>query len=421
MEEILLGTYSRDAEGRNFLILPKTRETFEERMLREAKPSGILPLATDREGEYCYDVSGKKTLSVAFERVPMNAEQIQRLVGGILQIAKRTGEYLLRTESLLLSPEYIYVDFPACEPRLCYYPEYKVPFFKQLGKLFEVFLNRVDYREDKAISMVYGLYMLLQEPDVTADEIERRLQSEVFGTEHEVSSDAGRGSLSGEESASYRTQPMGAGNYHEPVKQKGQESCKKIRKAESGLNYRGEREKKKKRSWFDTLFRKEEAACYAESPSYSAYKELPSYPGYTERPSYPGYTERTSYPAYVEETPMEWGGQHTRVLSVSGIKEEPALVSERTGASVYLKKFPFFIGSLQGYSDLVIENDSVSRFHGKLIQEEGEVLLFDLNSTNGTKVNGTVIPVQQGIRLKSGDRVTFAEETYRFFDGGKAF
>lgn len=60
MEEILLGTYSRDAEGRNFLILPKTRETFEERMLREAKPSGILPLATDREGSIVTMYRGKK-------------------------------------------------------------------------------------------------------------------------------------------------------------------------------------------------------------------------------------------------------------------------------------------------------------------------------------------------------------------------
>ena len=40
-------------------------------------------------------------------------------------------------------------------------------------------MNRVDYREEKAIAMVYALYMQLQEPDMTLERIREKLQEQV--------------------------------------------------------------------------------------------------------------------------------------------------------------------------------------------------------------------------------------------------
>lgn len=441
MEEVMFGKYKRDEEGRNCLYLSKTKETYEGKMLEEAKPSGFLQLLKGEPGEYGYDITGKKTLSVAFERVPMNAEQIKKVIGGILQTAVRAEEYLLRPECLVLTPEHIYLNFPEYEISLCYYPEYQVPFFRQLGKLFEIFLNRVDYREEQAISLVYGLYMLLQEPDVTIGKIRERIMEEegsevIFsgkesGTTkyHEqksVPEKPERRFFYGEKiSGEFRqynpegnrlTEPLGERNRREKsslsenrksnfFEKKGYEQREKrkteLRMAEIGKAETGKAEsrktegwrtetgksenKDKKKSWLGTFFHKE---------------PLPDY----------GFQ-----PAMVEEAPPEWGGHQTRVLSVSGVREEPSFVSERNGEVFFLTKFPFFVGSLSGYSDLLIERDTVSRFHAKLEKNEDGIVLIDLNSTNGTKINGAEIPMQQGIKLKSGDRVTFADESYRFY------
>lgn len=393
MEEIVFGTYRKDAEGRNGLFLSKTKDSFEKRMLAEVKPAGFLRLLEGGPGEYGYDISGKKTLAVTFERVPMNAEQIRRVIDGILQTAIRAGEYLLNPDSLLISPDYIYLNFPEYETALCYYPEIRIPFFRQLGKLFEIFLNRVDYREEQAISLVYGLYMLLQEPDVTIGKIQKRIHGEDTEEIGEVLSEQNKSAISYNET--YRMQ--------EPQRYSYADNGRRFEKAEYPEKKNGGTEKRKqetvqkkksegterKKSWFGTLFHKE--------PSY----------------------EFQTQPLFVEEAPPEWGGQQTRVLSVSGVRKEPSLVSERNGEVFYLTKFPFFIGSLSGYSDLVIARDTVSRFHAKLVKTEQGTALLDLNSTNGTQVNGAVIPMQQEISLKNGDRITFADETYRFYLGGQ--
>jgi pSer/pThr/pTyr-binding forkhead associated (FHA) protein len=42
-------------------------------------------------------------------------------------------------------------------------------------------------------------------------------------------------------------------------------------------------------------------------------------------------------------------------------------------------------------NSLRLNDDRVSRFHAKISVEKGEVILVDLDSTNGTRVNGQPI------------------------------
>lgn len=62
---------------------------------------------------------------------------------------------------------------------------------------------------------------------------------------------------------------------------------------------------------------------------------------------------------------------------------------------------PITIGREEG--NIVRLNDErVSRFHAKVQVDNGEIILTDLDSTNGTRVNGNVIQIR---RLRAGDRV----------------
>ena len=120
-------------------------------------------------------------------------------------------------------------------------------------------------------------------------------------------------------------------------------------------------------------------------------------------------------PCVREEAP-DWGNRYTRVLSVKKESTCPALISARNGETIFLSKFPFYIGSLSGYMDYVIEQDTVSRFHGKFIKQGESVLLADLNSTNGTKVNGRGLTVGEQVPLANGDRVLFADVEFMYFE-----
>src|SRR6266571_3349749 len=62
---------------------------------------------------------------------------------------------------------------------------------------------------------------------------------------------------------------------------------------------------------------------------------------------------------------------------------------------------PVTIGREEG-NVLRLNDERVSRFHAKIQFDNGEVIITDLDSTNGTRVNGNVVQIR---RLRAGDRV----------------
>jgi hypothetical protein len=62
---------------------------------------------------------------------------------------------------------------------------------------------------------------------------------------------------------------------------------------------------------------------------------------------------------------------------------------------------PVTIGREEG-NGLRLNDERVSRFHAKIQQDHDDIILTDLESTNGTRVNGNVVQIR---RLRPGDRV----------------
>ena len=62
---------------------------------------------------------------------------------------------------------------------------------------------------------------------------------------------------------------------------------------------------------------------------------------------------------------------------------------------------PVTIGREEG-NLLRLNDERVSRFHAKVQQDDDDIILTDLESTNGTRVNGAVVQIR---RLRHGDRV----------------
>jgi pSer/pThr/pTyr-binding forkhead associated (FHA) protein len=62
---------------------------------------------------------------------------------------------------------------------------------------------------------------------------------------------------------------------------------------------------------------------------------------------------------------------------------------------------PVTIGREEG-NLLRLNDERVSRFHAKVQQDNGDIILTDLESTNGTRVNGKAVQIR---RLRAGDRI----------------
>ena len=81
---------------------------------------------------------------------------------------------------------------------------------------------------------------------------------------------------------------------------------------------------------------------------------------------------------------------------------------------IHLPYFPFIIGKQEELVDYCLEEDTVSRLHLRLDQEGEEYLVTDLNSTNGTAVNGRQLEANETVPIRPGDELLISKIFYRF-------
>ena len=129
----------------------------------------------------------------------------------------------------------------------------------------------------------------------------------------------------------------------------------------------------------------------------------------------------------VDTTP-EWTGEdlapaarqtetsETVVLTAASVVGPASLVSREPGelATIYLSEELTVIGKLKGAADAVIDLPTVSRVHAKIRRRNDEYYLTDLNSRNGTSVNGKILQAEEDCLLQDQDEVDFAQARFVF-------
>ena len=118
---------------------------------------------------------------------------------------------------------------------------------------------------------------------------------------------------------------------------------------------------------------------------------------------------RRKFPDYVAPTKVHYDGAHPRAIQVRTCR----LVSNFGGIrrEHVFEKGTVRIGAMDD-NDLVITDETVSRYHCRIVQEEGGYLLCDLGSTNGTFVNG--VRVREAF-LNSGSTIGLGQSEVQFF------
>lgn len=126
-----------------------------------------------------------------------------------------------------------------------------------------------------------------------------------------------------------------------------------------------------------------------------------------------------SAPAYTapvgagETTVLTQDAGETTVLSrnVNG----GSLVRKRTGETVAINAERFVIGRERKTANYcVADNSSISRSHVTLTVRGGITYLTDMNTANGTFVNGVKVVPRQEIALKNGDKITLSDEEFEY-------
>lgn len=90
------------------------------------------------------------------------------------------------------------------------------------------------------------------------------------------------------------------------------------------------------------------------------------------------------------------------------------IVDSSTNEKIQLHTLPFIIGKLKNQVDYVINNPTVSRVHAQIIMEENKYYIMDLNSKNGTYVNGESLTGQEKQLINHKDKIRFSNSDYEF-------
>lgn len=392
------------------------------------------------ENYFCYNMNGLIPINQSFEMNKLTADRIEAFLRSIIKAAKSMEEFLLPFDRLITDEAYIYESLGKKD-------EFHWIYGIESGnatftRLFERLLDRVDYKDDSAVKMIYSLYQAAKESEgmqgvSTGGSLQRiREKAEEILSAPHMSLDMRARELiraENERNSIKRLKGIETGT--------GDKACsKEIEGADSmARRYRAEAESKKSRSQRvdleDTpkaklsLFKKRQNEEKSDKTMFVKSKlkkvwdylnaDIGSKPEKLVDLQAVGENEISYNVREVKQPKIEASdnaGEATTLLTGAMISNGIyCLKPEDTNEdNILLTEFPFFIGKSGDKTHHTIEDSTVSRFHARIDREEEELWLTDLNSTNGTFLNGIRLMPFGRMRVNKGDSIVISRKRYEF-------
>ena len=447
--------YKRDM-NHNYLILYGEKDintdSYQVRMLvGNIIPSLLKCRIQGVDGKFMmyFDITSKQAVSTLYEEKKLGNEDLRLIFGGFVRVMEEAAEYLINPAQLVLKPQYIFADCEKKELFFCLMPGYDKDIKEQFQLLTEYILPKIDHEDSEAVILGYGVYRRTMENSFHLEHIKEELYRKQNNKE-EIKTETEKDSR------------------EISVQETGEESLMQS----SGMSENFWREEKTEKTDSHKLFGKKVAVfvlillalagvTMAISGGYLPHQDISVLLGVVlagmggimlavliirkakdvykqpqrESREKTQLSEKFVRPPVNEilqegsddsiKTMMEKKSLHrereedfgeTVVLSAGVVSGPASLVSREPGelAPIYLQEELTVIGKLENACDAVIDLPTVSRIHAKIRKREEEYYLSDMNSRNGTIVNGRLLLPEEEYRLQEEDEVDFAQARYIF-------
>lgn len=452
--------YKRDM-NHNYLILYGEDEintdSYQVRMLvGNVIPSLLKCRIQGMDGRFLvyFDITSKQALSVLYEEKKMGVEDLRFIFGGFVKAMEDAAEYLMNPGQFIISPEYIYTDIEKQEIYFCMMPGYEKDIKEQFQFLTEYILPKIDHQDQDAVILGYGVYKRAMEDSFHLEHIKEELYKTQGqqGTTTTKAEQMKTESEQRQESEDFNLEEEGFWE-NEEINQEfvrdGEKSKRLSLPQKTGvivlaaillcgiaaitlMGYLPYLETGTILGIIIVL-----VACVMLFVYVSKIKKKPGAlrQGREEERDKPkGITgkvptdqtdqSQNTIKSVVKSTnkPVAKSSQlhadygETVVLSAGAVSGPASLVSKEPGelATIYINEDLTVIGKLETACDAVISLPTVSRIHAKIRKKEDAYYLTDMNSRNGTAVNGRLLLPDEEYRLEPEDEVDFAQARYIF-------
>ena len=452
--------YKRDM-NHNYLILYGEDEintdSYQVRMLvGNVIPSLLKCRIQGMDGRFLvyFDITSKQALSVLYEEKKMGVEDLRLIFGGFVKAMEDAAEYLMNPGQFIILPEYIYTDIEKQEIYFCMMPGYEKDIKEQFQFLTEYILPKIDHQDQDAVILGYGVYKRAMEDSFHLEHIkeelyktqgqqgmtttkaeqmktesEQRQESEDFNPEEEgfwENEEINQEFVRDGEKSKRLSLPQKTGVIvlaaillcgiaaitlmgYLPYLETGTilgiiivlVACvmlfvyvSKIKKKPGALRQGREEERDKPKGITG---------------------KVPTDQTDQSQNTIKSVVKSTNKPV-VKSSQLHADYGETVVLSAGAVSGPASLVSKEPGelATIYINEDLTVIGKLETACDAVISLPTVSRIHAKIRKKEDAYYLTDMNSRNGTAVNGRLLLPDEEYQLEPEDEVDFAQARYIF-------
>ncbi len=433
--------YKNDA-NHNYMIIKKENgpvNTNHEKMVIRNNIEGLLKMNLhfiDEESFYYYDIRSKQSLSRLFEGRYISGEELKNFFRGMVKVFNELEQYLLPAEDIILDPEYIYVDIDTINPEFAFYPSGRIRGKEEeVMSLAEFLIDHADRNDPLAGRLSYDYYegvtdgvispaslisgmtedkkKQYPEPPVEVSDTENNPCFDYWETEEDMSElDYFLKNDTAEEKSKGILKVAGiclgliiSAAVFYLILVFNPSLIPFIRMSDreymaagcviallfgacvTGVifiyNRRMSKEKEEeKKIRQETL---EKKACNPDAEK-----------------------EKREYEDICRE---EQDDEKTTLLAPgSGVRDIAYLSGNDQGRTVCLSidRSPYIVGKKGDRVNGVLKNSSVSRIHASIRETNGRYFLSDMNSTNGTYINGRRLEINETVALEDGDRVGFA-------------
>lgn len=412
-------------------------ETYPVQILMHGLVDGILPCslyAVDNQQIWCCENTSKQPLSTFCENRNLSGKDLVWIFGGLLQILKNMQDYLLEVNWAYLKPEELYLDLESQKIYCCIVPIHDEDIWQALYSLSHFFLGCLDQHDSQAITMAYGIFRYLANGGCRMDE----LWALIFGTtETEKTEDM---EIPDYQQAYARTNSPQIPPEEPPIID--HKDVQRQRDLDSFFSGESDEELIRKADtensfiwllWIGPitlaiflsgylLFNFWHLNFFTRIVLFTLVTILTIFAFISwwkigrkldEEETEEGWMAlEKNYKK--QNSPRETAPEGTTLLSPEPSSAAACLIHQDTHEKILLDKPIMFLGKQPGDVDILRPEPVISRIHAKIIKSKNAYQLEDLNSKNGTYINGRILSKHQRVKLKNGDMVSFANIPFIF-------
>ncbi|MGN0152888.1 MAG: DUF6382 domain-containing protein [Lachnospiraceae bacterium] len=437
----------------NYMVVPwedKWKDGYQSNLLQHHEVPHFLQYEV-RELNGCvslyYRLKYRTSLKSVIGQLPFSFVRVKNMVADIIGVLETVEEYLLEAEGIVWKTEWVFLEPDTGKLLFCYYPDLAGDTGNMRTFLTEI-IQGIDKKQEETLLFAMQFYDLVTEPDCTLDDLQQFRQNKI--EEDFYKSDLWEAApVSSEESNIENMAEAGVMIDKEEKPQPQNNLCTVGKRIVKGLlavtvfvdfmlliglvfNV----------LTYDSMgylfggmgvlilltiiymqMSKEDSPDeimkdYFEEQK-TVKKEDDNRFGCEEDWDAPDFKNRE-----VDKTVDYYG--ETSILTEDNFKSsEEEIVNEKNQGHLYLEslekeKYPpihiknesIVLGCMVDGCNYILPERGISRLHAKIMEKGDGIYLLDLNSTNGTYLNGEILESGQDYKLEEGDHVAFAKSEF---------